>query len=171
MKNREELVGKKFHGFKFESGKYNGLEYDPYHLDRYIGNVGYVSKYISEKDWVQVEFGDGWTQNYPAELVEHFVFDKSFFNADPPISNIPIDVSGAPENIFVKLKPPTKTPSTDLNGYYLTPHLRYAPKHIPFSPDYSIQDLRLQQMWQGTDGSVKWIWVEEITWEQLEKEK
>jgi hypothetical protein len=54
----------------------------------------------------------------------------------------------------------------DLNGYYLTPHLRYAPKMTGFST----QELRLQQMWQGTDGSVKWIWVEEITWEQLDKE-
>jgi hypothetical protein len=150
--NREELVGKKFHGFKFESGKYNGLEYDPYHLDRYIGNVGYVSKYISEKDWVQVEFGDGWTQNYPAELIERFLFDKSLFDAELPIIK-------------------DTTSSTDLNGYYLTPHLRYAPKYIYFSPDSGKEELRLQQMWQGTDGSVKWIWVEEITFEQLDKEK
>ncbi len=58
----------------------------------------------------------------------------------------------------------------ELAGYYLTPRLRYAPKYIPFSPDLGTQELRLQQMWQGTDGSVKWIWVEEITFEQLEKE-
>jgi hypothetical protein len=58
----------------------------------------------------------------------------------------------------------------DLNGYYLTPHLRYAPKDIVISPGLGTQELRLQQMWQGTDGSVKWIWVEEITFEQLEKE-
>jgi hypothetical protein len=54
----------------------------------------------------------------------------------------------------------------DLNGYYLTPHLRYAPKMTGFST----QELRLQQMWQGTDGSVKWEWVEEITFEQLDQE-
>jgi hypothetical protein len=36
---------------------------------------------------------------------------------------------------------------------------------------FSTQELRLQQMWQGTDGSVKWIWVEEITFEQLDQEK
>jgi hypothetical protein len=59
----------------------------------------------------------------------------------------------------------------NLNGYYLTPHLRYAPKDIFISPVLCTQELRLQQMWQGTDGSVKWIWVEEIAWEQLEKEK
>jgi hypothetical protein len=57
----------------------------------------------------------------------------------------------------------------DLNGYYLTPHLRYAPKFISITPLKS--ELRLQQMWQGTDGSVKWIWVEEITFEQLDQEK
>ena len=153
---REELVGKEFHGFKFKGGKYNGLEYVPYHLDRYIGKLGYISRYYSEKDWCIVEFGDGWNYYYPAELVERFLFDKSLFDAEAPVQ---------------KKETPATTPSTDLNGYYLTPHLRYAPKYIPFSPDYGIQDLRLQQMWQGTDGSVKWIWVEEITFEQLDKEK
>jgi hypothetical protein len=149
---REELVGKKFHGFKFANGKYNELTYDAQNLDKYIGNLGYVSKYISTRDWCLVEFGDGWEHYYPAELIERFLFDKSLFDAEVPMQK-------------------DTTPSTDLNGYYLTPHLRYAPKYIYFSPGLGTQELRLQQMWQGTDGSVKWIWVEEITWEQLEKEK
>jgi len=149
--NREELVGKEFHGFKFESGKYNGLDYNEHDMDGYIGKLGYISKYYSEKDWCIVQFGDGWEYYYPAELIERFLFDKSLFDAEVPIIK-------------------DTTPSTDLNGYYLTPHLRYAPKDIPITPLTSQQELRLQQMWQGTDGSVKWIWVEEITWEQLDKE-
>jgi hypothetical protein len=154
---REELVGKQVHGFRFESGKYNGLTYEAYRMNECVGNVGYISKYNPEKDWYTINFKNGWNYDYPAELIERFLFDKSLFDAEVPIQKTET----------------TTTLSTDLNGYYLTPHLRYAPKMvpIPFADEFSTQELRLQQMWQGTDGSVKWIWVEEITFEQLEKEK
>ena len=45
-------------------------------------------------------------------------------------------------------------------SYWITPHLRYAKKHIPIDEQSAKWELRLQQMWQGQDGSQKWEWVE-----------
>ncbi len=45
-------------------------------------------------------------------------------------------------------------------SYWVTPHLRYAKKYIPIDEQSSKLELRLQQMWQGQDGSQKWEWVE-----------
>jgi len=45
-------------------------------------------------------------------------------------------------------------------SYWVTPHLRYAKKYIPIDEQSSKWELRLQQMWQGQDGSQKWEWVE-----------
>lgn len=45
-------------------------------------------------------------------------------------------------------------------AYWITPHLRYAKKHIHIDEQNAKWELRLQQMWQGQDGSQKWEWVE-----------
>lgn len=45
-------------------------------------------------------------------------------------------------------------------AYWVTPHLRYAKKHIQIDEQTAKWELRLQQMWQGSDGSQKWEWVE-----------
>ena len=45
-------------------------------------------------------------------------------------------------------------------AYWVTPHLRYAKKYIPIDEQSAKWELRLQQMWQGQDGSQKWEWVE-----------
>jgi hypothetical protein len=42
--------------------------------------------------------------------------------------------------------------------YRVTPHLRYVRKHFESHPS----ELRLQQMWQGNDGSQKWEFIEEV---------
>ena len=49
-------------------------------------------------------------------------------------------------------------------SYSVTPHLRYAKKLIVNVQKGQIDkyELRLQQMWQGSDGSIKWEWVEEF---------
>ena len=44
-------------------------------------------------------------------------------------------------------------------NWSITPHLRYVKIPIRSSNAY---ELKLQQMWQGSDGSTKWEWVEEI---------
>ena len=44
-------------------------------------------------------------------------------------------------------------------AWSITPYLRYVKIPIMSSNAY---ELKLQQMWQGSDGSVKWEWVEEI---------
>lgn len=46
--------------------------------------------------------------------------------------------------------------------YWVTPHLRYAKKYIPIDEQTAKWELRLQQMWQGSDGSQKWEWVEVV---------
>ena len=47
-------------------------------------------------------------------------------------------------------------------AYWVTPHLRYAKKYIPIDEQSAKYELRLQQMWQGQDGSQKWEWVEVV---------
>lgn len=46
------------------------------------------------------------------------------------------------------------------SAYWVTPHLRYAKKYIQIDEQTAKWELRLQQMWQGSDGSQKWEWVE-----------
>jgi hypothetical protein len=41
--------------------------------------------------------------------------------------------------------------------YTITPKLRYKMKSIGLK-----EELRLQQMWQGSDGSEDWQWVEVV---------
>ncbi len=45
-------------------------------------------------------------------------------------------------------------------AYWVTPHLRYAKKQIMIDEQTCKYELRLQQMWQGQDGTQKWEWVE-----------
>jgi hypothetical protein len=47
-------------------------------------------------------------------------------------------------------------------AYWVTPHLRYAKKQIMIDEQTCKYELRLQQMWQGSDGSQKWEWVEVV---------
>ncbi len=44
-------------------------------------------------------------------------------------------------------------------SYSATNNLRYAKKHIQIDEQSAKWELRLQQMWQGSDGSQKWEWV------------
>ena len=46
--------------------------------------------------------------------------------------------------------------------YSITPMLRYAKKHIPIDEQGAKWELRLQQMWQGSDGSNLWRWIEVV---------
>jgi hypothetical protein len=43
-----------------------------------------------------------------------------------------------------------------------THNLRYVKKKIYENGIDCKYELRLQQMWQGSDGSIKWEWVEEV---------
>lgn len=47
-------------------------------------------------------------------------------------------------------------------SWYPTTNLRYVMKRIPISDNDSKSELRLQQLWQDTDGGQKWEWVEEV---------
>jgi len=47
-------------------------------------------------------------------------------------------------------------------SYWITPHLRYAKKQIRVDEQTSKYELRLQQMWQGQDGTQRWEWIEEV---------
>lgn len=46
---------------------------------------------------------------------------------------------------------------TPLIHWSITSHLRFVKKPIPSTNAF---ELRLQQMWKGSDGSVKWEYVE-----------
>jgi hypothetical protein len=61
-----------------------------------------------------------------------------------------------------KLQKQVEELSIEISAYCywsITPHLRYVKIPIRSSNAY---ELKLQQMWQGSDGSTKWEWVEEI---------
>ena len=47
-------------------------------------------------------------------------------------------------------------------AYWVTPNLRYVKKYIQIDEQSFKYELRLQQMWQGRDGSQKWEWVEVV---------
>jgi hypothetical protein len=47
-------------------------------------------------------------------------------------------------------------------SYWATSHLRYAKKEIMIDEQSSKYELMLQQMWQGSDGTQKWEWVEVV---------
>ena len=53
---------------------------------------------------------------------------------------------------------------TPLIQWSITPVLRFVKKPIPST---NAIELRLQQMWKGSDGSVKWEYVEIIEIENL----
>lgn len=72
---KDELIGKKIYGFKFESRKYNSLLYEP-KMDSLIGEIGRITDYIPFYDSYEVEFkNEFWS--YPYELIEqHIVKDE-----------------------------------------------------------------------------------------------
>ena len=50
----------------------------------------------------------------------------------------------------------------------ITPFLRFVKKPIP---SINVVELRLQQMWKGSDGSVKWEYVEIIEIEKTNEQQ
>jgi hypothetical protein len=46
-------------------------------------------------------------------------------------------------------------------NYSVTPYLRYVKRRILIDEQTAKYELRLQQMWQGSDGSQKWEWIHE----------
>jgi len=71
---KEELIGKKVRGFRFESNKYNGLHYAE-SMDDYIGKVGGIVDYDVNNNY-RVKFEDGMSYHYPAERIEHHLVDE-----------------------------------------------------------------------------------------------
>ena len=50
--------------------------------------------------------------------------------------------------------------SIDATYYWQTMNLRYAKRQIIIDDNTVKEELLLQQMWQGDDGTQKWEWVE-----------
>jgi len=46
---------------------------------------------------------------------------------------------------------------------YPTAHLRYAKRRIMIDDDTCKYELMLQQMWQYSDGTTKWKWVDSLS--------
>ena len=68
---KEELIGKKVRGFRFESNRNFGLQYMPKIMDNYIGKVGGIVDYNIKFDSYRVKFENGMSYHYPAERIEH----------------------------------------------------------------------------------------------------
>jgi predicted RNase H-like HicB family nuclease len=66
---KEELIGKKVRGFRFEKNKYR-LHYAE-SMDNYIGKIGVIEEYDAEFNSYRVKFEDGMSYHYPAERIEH----------------------------------------------------------------------------------------------------
>jgi hypothetical protein len=74
---KQELIGKKVKGLKFEAKKYNGLPNNKVEMPSFIGEVGLIQYYNSMRDSYHVEFINGDTWQYPAELIEQHLVDES----------------------------------------------------------------------------------------------
>jgi hypothetical protein len=72
---KEELIGKKVRGFRFENGKYCNLDY-AINMDDYIGKEGVIIEYDSGFNSYGVRFEDGMSYHYPAERIEHHLVDE-----------------------------------------------------------------------------------------------
>jgi predicted RNase H-like HicB family nuclease len=68
---KEELIGKKVRGFRFESDKNYGLQYMPNIMDKYVGKIGVIKEYNIMFENYGVKFEDGMSYHYPAERIEH----------------------------------------------------------------------------------------------------
>jgi hypothetical protein len=73
---KEELIGKKVRGFRFERGWYNGLQFAN-EMNSYIGKVGIIGEYYETNNRYRVDFDDTYWF-YPADLIEqHLVVEES----------------------------------------------------------------------------------------------
>jgi hypothetical protein len=73
----KELIGRKVKGFWFNDKKHNGLPYSNDDMASFIGEVGLIQYYNSMRDSYHVEFINGETWQYPAELIEQHLVDES----------------------------------------------------------------------------------------------
>jgi hypothetical protein len=75
---KEELIGKKVRGFRFERNKNFGLQYMPNIMDNYIDKVGEIVDYNIKFDSYRVKFEDGMSYHYPAEFIEqHLIVEEN----------------------------------------------------------------------------------------------
>ena len=72
---KEELIGKKVRGFRFERGWYNGLQFADEMNNYYIGKVGTIVEYNKTNNRYKVEFEVGYWL-YPAELIEQHLVEE-----------------------------------------------------------------------------------------------
>jgi hypothetical protein len=66
---KEELIGKKVRGFRFEGTI--SVNYMYLKMHKYVGKVGVIEEYNVQFDSYIVKFEDGMSYHYPAELIEH----------------------------------------------------------------------------------------------------
>jgi hypothetical protein len=99
MNTTNKLIGKKVKGFKFEDGKYNGLEFSK-KMNRYIGEIGEIIEYNETNNRYKVEFKDDYWL-YPAELIEQHLVEETPLDDLPMIGDgVLMEVSGNDENWF-----------------------------------------------------------------------
>jgi predicted RNase H-like HicB family nuclease len=67
---KEELIGKKVRGFRFEK-IVNSVWYMADQMDKYVGKEGVIIEYDSWYNSYGVKFEDGMSYHYPAERIEH----------------------------------------------------------------------------------------------------
>jgi hypothetical protein len=73
---KEELIGKKVRGFRFDHKKLKRLQYIPKIMDNYIGKIGVIEEYNIIFDSYRVKFEDGMSYHYPVERIEHHLVDE-----------------------------------------------------------------------------------------------
>lgn len=101
----KKYIGKKIKGFKFEDNARFGYSTT---MQLYLGEVGTIKSYLSDKNAFSVLFKDGHTWYYPAdEALNHLVKEFIPTNCDGEIENINFeskefiaatDLDGAPPN-------------------------------------------------------------------------
>lgn len=79
---KQELIGRKVKGFKFEDEKYYSLHYDP-DMNDLIGKVGVIKDYYRTYNSYRVKF-ETRCWSYPAELIEQHLVE------DNPLDSLPM---------------------------------------------------------------------------------
>jgi len=72
----ENLIGRKVKGFRFESCKYGDIRF-PIDMEKHINKKGVIKVYNEHNNSFKVEFKNGQSYCYPAELIEQYLINEN----------------------------------------------------------------------------------------------
>jgi predicted RNase H-like HicB family nuclease len=89
---KEELIGKKVRGFRFEFAKFVNVGYMSTKMDKYVGKEGVIEDYNVQFDSYRIKFEDGMSYHYPAERIEHHLIVEEEPTKEIDYNNISVRI-------------------------------------------------------------------------------